>query len=341
MATVEVQNNKPSVKPLQNTGEVVLLREQGGGPGLLAVGQWEYSASVTGGRLPIQWSKPEDHKTPRSIKSSGCGLCAIVSYLHAAGCKVPDYDSTTRVFSTPAGAPLVDPGTFNLYLQNYINQKGGDDKSERNRLLHAIYGNDAEGALHSTNEDLKAAIDQLVQLSHPDVKLAVVPDQPQPPPASPATTAGPAGGLPAPAPTPPGAPAVQRPVVQAQFTLNKLTASGGIGVNLSEVNDAIDVSRPVIAGVVLEGGTGVGHQVLIVGYARFGKETYYIIIDSGWEYVDPYAKIDKWKSPARKQDVLPYTIGGPGRGQKYVSIGWTREMSGLEYFMFLGPWGPQ
>ncbi len=310
MANVETNNGKAGTTQLATTGKLVMLQSSSA-PGLTCFNQGEYGPGVRNGLLPR--SAPDGKA--RTIQSSGCGMCAITSYLVAAGCRVPTYDDTTQKFSMRPDAPSIDPGTLNRYLQDYALSltpppnppanppaPAGPPKPRQpdSRIINAIYAPDGEGALRQSSQELQEAILALVLLSHPEVANQVVP-------------------------------------LAYEFETLKPAA---VGTASSSINETIDVGSPVLAGVRFEGSDHTNHQVLIVGYAEFGANTYYMINDSGFTPMDPYQNSRTWRSPVQRSQVLRHCIGGSGRDKKCISIDWARRMTGLERFLNLSAWSP-
>jgi hypothetical protein len=92
-------------------------------------------------------------------------MCALVSYLAAAGCQSPAYDPGAQQFSVATGAAPIDPRSFNQYLLNYASANTSNP-SDRAALINRIYAPDGGGALRNGSDDLRLAINQLVALSH-------------------------------------------------------------------------------------------------------------------------------------------------------------------------------
>ncbi len=111
--------------------QVVVLRTDDG-KYIKAFNQGEYVSS------PM----PLPPGTTRNIQSSGCGLCALTSYIHAAGLKPGGKDCT--------------PATFNEYLTKWCNQHPN--------TIRKVYRESA-GALEHESAELSRAINDLAKIS--------------------------------------------------------------------------------------------------------------------------------------------------------------------------------
>ncbi|WP_394820789.1 hypothetical protein [Pendulispora albinea] len=103
-------------------------------------------------------------KKPRWISASGCGLCALTSYLAAADLKGPRYDRSSKTFSIDASAKPVTPGTFNRYLWNKVDSETTADVSKES-LVNDVYAMDGKGALNYKSATLTRWIEELVEIN--------------------------------------------------------------------------------------------------------------------------------------------------------------------------------
>ncbi len=160
MPVTSVTANAPTSTTLDADGTLSLLETpSGAGIPVFNQGLFADSASV----LPVKSASGGN----RTIQSSGCGMCALVSYLAAAGCLVPTYNPDAQQFSVASGAATIDPRSFNQYLLNYASANTSNT-ADRNSLISRIYAPDGAGALRNGSDDLAAAINQLVSLAYPN-----------------------------------------------------------------------------------------------------------------------------------------------------------------------------
>jgi len=166
MPTEMVQGSKdksatPTRTRVNVAAEVTLLmRDDGTIP--VAFNQGDYGLSgpnARDSRLAVDSAKG----TPRSIQSSGCGMCSLVSYLAAAKLRCPTYDRSHATISM-AAAVAMTPGSFNRYLLDRIDQEAKSPRHKK-ELTRKIYAPDGCGALLYRSPLLVTWIEELVKLN--------------------------------------------------------------------------------------------------------------------------------------------------------------------------------
>ncbi len=104
------------------------------------------------------------NKKKRCIRDAGCGMCALTSYLAAAGLKAPRYDPMSKTFTVEDSGTPVTPGTFNRYLWNKVDCETTAEVS-RESLIKEVYAPDGYGALNWKSSTLIEWIGTLIQLN--------------------------------------------------------------------------------------------------------------------------------------------------------------------------------
>jgi hypothetical protein len=121
--------------------ELVLLKRPSG-DGIEVFNQGRYSDVL----LPI----PERDGDERNLRSSGCALCALCSYLHATGCRIDGQS--------------LDPRSLTEWLKDYCEGRWSSsaaDPYERAVDVYKVFNEDPSGALRF-DENLEAAVNALV-----------------------------------------------------------------------------------------------------------------------------------------------------------------------------------
>ena len=305
------------VAQLETQAELHLLQKSDGtGPPMFCQFDSRYASSP----MLVQ-NNPSEHRT---ISTSGCGLCALCSYVAAAGCKEMRWDASARAFT--AGSAPINPRTFNEYLTHYSELHNLEVSSDGR--THAIYAPDPQGALRDGSSHTAAAIERLVELSHgldegsfhgfscQQNDLHGIAGRPGRD--IPELTAWLDSGKPA--------------ILGVRFT------RGGASPRTDAAHAAHVSGHPGL------------HQVLAVGYGRIGSgdsaSTYYVINDSGWSgCYCPYAATDSRSqvvafsgrtNPVSAQELLRCSVspGNSPRGSRrtFIDIFMWKALSGLEQY---------
>jgi hypothetical protein len=254
----------------------------------------------------------QNGRSQRTIATSGCGLCAVASYLAAAGCREARYDAAERTF-TAGDAPL-NPRNLNEFLTNWSTARGFVVRGTH----HPIYNYDPRGALRDTALATWQAINALVELSQ---GLA---------PGTIGTT--------------------DQPGFRAEgHELHGV--EGRIGRAIPALDAWLGEGKPALLGVTFrhgEAGSLGHHIVLAVGYGRVAGETYYVVLDSGWSNcATPYDAVDvatqrrafsSRENPVLAGELLRCSVspgnraGRRGHEREYVGISHWKGLAGLERF---------
>ena len=148
---------KPSKTAVAQMGTLTLLtRSDGSVP--TGWSQGKFGPGEKNSRLGVDSVEGK----PRTIQSSGCGLCSLVVYFGAARLCVPSLDRSNNVFmmANGVGEPIT-PGLFNRFLMDCIEQEA-ESKKHRQELIHKVYAPDGCGALLYRSSKIVEYIDTLI-----------------------------------------------------------------------------------------------------------------------------------------------------------------------------------
>ena len=306
---------------------LALLKRTDGSGGIPAFNQGLYSDSSCNIPPPYDKATAKDNSQyQRNIQTSGCGLCAWVSYLAAAGCVAPHYDSDTYTLRTPQDSEwtTITPGTFLQYLMNYIGSQAKGDPTQTTTLIQSIFAPDPKGALTASSSDLIAAVNELVALSALNSKYTFNQGDPL------YTFAYSRSTMPG-----------NSSNVFSPGTHTEVGSS--LGSDIAGVTACIDGGYPAVLGVHFKGSASASnHQVLAVGYVKSGGKTYYVLDDSGFGPMSPYGDLGSMVAPVNVPLVLahtpsPGTMHTGSSTEEYDKITWYQPLKGLEQATKLQP----